>query len=116
MAAEMAAQLANSAMSGAASSLGGAIGGMGMNWIDEALFGKKRNALIWADKRFKEAAEEMQEASAKLASGQTAKIGYEIEQIKKSLDRMELDMNGMELDNELKRRVMESKVKKRKCQ
>lgn len=42
MAANMAAQLANSAMSGAASSLGGAIGGMGMNWIDEALFGKKR--------------------------------------------------------------------------
>ena len=33
----------------------------------------------------KEAAADMQEASAKLASGQNAKIGYEINQIKKSL-------------------------------
>ena len=49
----------------------------------------------------------MQEASAKLASGQNVKIGFEIEQIKKSLDRMDLDMNGMKLDNELKRRVMD---------
>ena len=30
--------------------------------------------------------------------------------IEKSLDKMKLDMNGIELDNELKRRVMESKV------
>ena len=52
----------------------------------------------------------MQEASAKLASGQNVKIGYEIDQIKKSLDKMDLDMKGIELDNELKRRVMESKV------
>lgn len=80
------------------------------NLIAQTKNEKDRNALIWADKRFKEAAADMQEASAKLASGQTAKVGYEIEQIKKSLDRMELDMNGMELDNELKRRVMESKV------
>ena len=29
---------------------------------------------------------------------------------KKSLDKMDLDMKGIELDNELKRRVMESKV------
>ena len=52
----------------------------------------------------------MQEASAKLASGQNAKIGYEIEQIKKSLDKMDLEMKGVDLDNELKRRTMESKV------
>ena len=52
----------------------------------------------------------MQEASAKLASGQNTKIGYEINLIEKSLDKMNLDMNGIELDNELKRRVMESKV------
>lgn len=81
------------------------------NLISQTKNEKDRNALIWADKRFKEAAADMQEASAKLASGQTAKIGYEIEQIKKSLDKMELDMNGIELDNELKRRVMDSKVK-----
>ena len=80
------------------------------NLISQTKNEKDRNALIWADKRFKEAAADMQEASAKLASGQNAKIGYEIEQIKKSLDKMELDMNGIELDNELKRRVMESKV------
>ena len=49
----------------------------------------------------------MQEASAKLASGQNVKIGYEIKQIEKSLDKMDLDMKGVELDNELKRRVME---------
>ena len=48
--------------------------------------------------------------SAKLASGQNAKIGYEINLIEKSLDKMNLDMNGIELDNELKRRVMDSKV------
>ena len=35
-------QLANSAMSGAAGSFGGAVGGTVMNWLDEALFGKKR--------------------------------------------------------------------------
>lgn len=80
------------------------------NLISQTKNEKDRNALIWADKRFKEAAADMQEASAKLASGQNAKIGYEIEQIKKSLDKMDLDMKGIDLDNELKRRVMESKV------
>jgi len=35
-------QLANSAMSGAAGSFGGAVGGMAMNWLDELFFGKKR--------------------------------------------------------------------------
>lgn len=81
------------------------------NLISQTKNEKDRNALIWADKRFKEAAADMQEASAKLASGQNTKIGYEIDQIKKSLDKMDLDMKGVELDNELKRRVMESKVK-----
>ena len=52
----------------------------------------------------------MQEASAKLASGQNEKIGYEIKLIEKSLDKMEVDMNGIKLDNELKQRVMDSKV------
>lgn len=80
------------------------------NLISQTKNEKDRNALIWADKRFKEAAADMQEASAKLASGQNAKIGYEIDQIKKSLDKMDLDMKGINLDNELKRRVMESKV------
>lgn len=81
------------------------------NLISQTKNEKDRNALIWADKRFKEAAADMQEASAKLASGQNAKIGYEIDQIKKSLDKMDLDMKGIDLDNELKSRVMESKVK-----
>lgn len=80
------------------------------NLISQTKNEKDRNALIWADKRFKEAAADMQEASAKLASGQNAKIGYEINLIEKSLDKMKLDMNGIELDNELKRRVMKSKV------
>lgn len=80
------------------------------NLISQTKNEKDRNVLIWADKRFKEAAADMQEASAKLASGQNAKIGYEINLIEKSLDKMKLDMNGIELDNELKRRVMESKV------
>lgn len=80
------------------------------NLISQTKNEKDRNTLIWADKRFKEAAADMQEASAKLASGQNAKIGYEINLIEKSLDKMKLDMNGIELDNELKRRVMESKV------
>lgn len=80
------------------------------NLISQTKNEKDRNALIWADKRFKEAAADMQEASAKLASGQNAKIGYEIDQIKKSLNKMDLDMKGIDLDNELKRRVMESKV------
>ena len=40
----------------------------------------------------------MQEASAKLASGQNVKIGYEIDQIKKSLDKMDLEMKGIDLD------------------
>ena len=66
--------------------------------------------MTWADKRFKEAAADMQEASAKLASGQNAKIEHEINLIERSLDKMKLDMNGIELDNELKKRVMESKV------
>lgn len=81
------------------------------NLISQTKNEKDRNVLIWADKRFKEAAADMQEASAKLASGQNAKIGYEIELIEKSLDKMKLDMKGIELDNELKRRVMESKIK-----
>lgn len=80
------------------------------NLISQTKNEKDRNVLIWADKRFKEAAADMQEASAKLASGQNAKIGYEINQIKKSLDKMDLDMKGVKLDNELKERVMESKV------
>ena len=80
------------------------------NLISQTKNEKDRNILIWADKRFKEAAADMQEASAKLASGQNAKIGYEIKLIQKSLDKMEIDMNGVELDNELKRRVMDSKV------
>lgn len=81
------------------------------NLISQTKNEKDRNALIWADKRFKEAAADMQEASAKLASGQNAKIGHEINLIERSLDKMDLDMKGIELDNELKRRVMESKVK-----
>lgn len=80
------------------------------NLISQTKNEKDRNVLIWADKRFKEAAADMQEASAKLASGQNAKIGYEINFIKKSLDKMELEMNGIDLDNELKKRVMDSKV------
>lgn len=80
------------------------------NLISQTKNEKDRNVLIWADKRFKEAAADMQEASAKLASGQNAKIGYEINLIEKSLDKMKLDMSGVELDNELKKRVMESKV------
>lgn len=80
------------------------------NLISQTKNEKDRNVLIWADKRFKEAAADMQEASAKLASGQNTKIGHEINLIERSLDKMKLDMNGIELDNELKRRVMESKV------
>lgn len=80
------------------------------NLISQTKNEKDRNTLIWAEKRFKEAAADMQEASAKLASGQNAKIGYEINLIEKSLDKMELEMNGIKLDNELKRRVMDSKV------
>ena len=80
------------------------------NLISQTKNEKDKNVLIWADKRFKEAAADMQEASAKLASGQNVKIGYEIKLIEKSLDKMKLDMNGIELDNELKKRVMESKV------
>lgn len=80
------------------------------NLISQTKNEKDRNVLIWAEKRFKEAAADMQEASAKLASGQNTKIGYEIDQIKKSLDKMDLDMKGIDLDNELKKRVMESKV------
>lgn len=81
------------------------------NLISQTKNEKDRNVLIWADKRFKEAAADMQEASAKLASGQNAKIGYEIDQINKSIDKMDLEMEGIDLDNELKRRVMDSKVK-----
>ena len=81
------------------------------NLISQTKNEKDRNTLIWADKRFKEAAADMQEASAKLASGQNAKIGHEINLIERSLDKMELDMNGIKLDNELKKRVMESKIK-----
>ena len=80
------------------------------NLISQTKNEKDRNVLIWADKRFKEAAADMQEASAKLASGQNAKIGYEIDQINKSIDKMDLEMKGIDLDNELKRRVMDSKV------
>ena len=80
------------------------------NLISQTKNEKDRNVLIWAEKRFKEAAADMQEASAKLASGKNEKIGYEIEQIKKSLDKMDFEMQGLDLDNELKRRVMESKV------
>lgn len=81
------------------------------NLISQTKNEKDRNVLIWADKRFKEAAADMQEASAKLALGQNAKIGYEIDQINKSIDKMDLEMKGIDLDNELKRRVMDSKVK-----
>ena len=80
------------------------------NLISQTKNEKDRNVLIWADKRFKEAAADMQEASAKLASGQTAKIEYEIQSIMKSIDKMELEMQGIQADNELKRRTMESKV------
>ena len=81
------------------------------NLISQTKNEKDRNILIWADKRFKEAAADAQEASAKLASGQNEKIGYEIKQIEKSLDKMELEMNGIKLDNELKEKVMDSKIK-----
>lgn len=80
------------------------------NLISQTKNEKDRNILIWADKRFKEAAADMQEASAKLASGETAKIGYEIQSIMKSIDKMEFEMQGIQADNELKRRTMESKV------
>lgn len=80
------------------------------NLISQTKNEKDRNVLIWADKRFKEAAADMQEASAKLASGETAKIEYEIQNITKSIDKMEIEMQGIEADNELKRRTMESKV------
>lgn len=80
------------------------------NLISQTKNEKDRNVLIWADKRFKEAAADMQEASAKLASGETAKIGYEIQSITKSIDKMELEMKGIQADNELKKRTMEAKV------
>lgn len=80
------------------------------NLISQTKNEKDRNVLIWADKRFKEAAADMQEASAKLASGETAKIEYEIQSVIKSIDKMELEMQGIQADNELKRRTMESKV------
>lgn len=80
------------------------------NLISQTKNEKDRNVLIWADKRFKEAAADMQEASAQLAKGNAAKVGYEIQNIIKSLDKMDLEMQGIEADNELKRRTMESKV------
>lgn len=80
------------------------------NLISQTKNEKDRNILIWADKRLKEATADMQEASAKLASGETAKIGYEIQNIMKSINKMELEMQGIQADNELKRRTMESKV------
>ena len=52
----------------------------------------------------------MQEASAKLASGKTAKIGYEIQSITKSIDKMEEEIKGISLDNELKEKTMKSKI------
>ena len=80
------------------------------NLISQTKNENDRNVLIWADKRFKEAAADMQEASAKLASGEADKVGYEIKSIIKSIDKMELEMKGIQADNELKRRTMESKV------
>ena len=55
------------------------------NLISQTKNEKDRNVLIWADKRLKEATADMQEASAKLASGETAKVGYEIQSIMKSI-------------------------------
>ena len=46
----------------------------------------------------------MQEASAKLASGQNAKIGHEINLIERSLDKMDLDMKGIELQSRIKKK------------
>ena len=81
------------------------------NLISQTKNEKDRNTLIWADKRLKEATAEMQDASAKLASGQNEKIGYEIKLMEKGLDKMEAEMKGLALDNELKEKTMESKIK-----
>ncbi len=80
------------------------------NLISQTKNEKDRNILIWADKRLKEATAEMQEASAKLASGQNEKVGYEIKLITKGLDKMEAEMKGLSLDNELKEKTMKSKI------
>lgn len=80
------------------------------NLISQTKNEKDRNVLIWADKRLKEATAEMQEASAKLASGQNEKVGYEIKLITKGLDKMEAEMKGLSLDNELKEKTMKSKI------
>lgn len=80
------------------------------NLISQTKNEKDKNVLIWADKRLKEATAEMQEASAKLASGQNEKVGYEIKLITKGLDKMEAEMKGLSLDNELKEKTMKSKI------
>lgn len=80
------------------------------NLISQTKNEKDRNILIWADKRLKEATAEMQEASAKLASGKNEKVGYEIKLITKGLDKMEAEMKGLSLDNELKEKTMKSKI------
>ena len=54
------------------------------NLISQTKNEKDRNALIWADKRFKEAAADMQDASAKLASGQNTNYAAQIKQMKKA--------------------------------
>ena len=80
------------------------------NLISQTKNEKDRNVLIWADKRLKEATTDMQEATAKLMSGQNEKINYEIKSMIKGLEKMEKEIKGLSLDNELKEKTMKSKI------
>lgn len=63
-----------------------------------------KNELIYADKRFKD-------AMASLTSAKEDEVWWNIKNLEKGLEMIDKSIEGTELDNELKRRTMETNVK-----
>lgn len=72
---------------------------------------KVKRGLILAEGRLKDAQEELTRAGVDFSKSKTDETRWNIKTLQKGLDQMEETINGMQLDNELKRRTIENKVK-----
>lgn len=72
---------------------------------------KVKRGLILAEGRLKDAQEELTRTGVDFSKSKTDETRWNIKTLQKGLDQMEEIINGMQLDNELKKRTIDNKVK-----
>ena len=72
---------------------------------------KVKKGLILGQIRVTDAEEELKRAGVDYTKGKTEEIKWNIKSLQKGIDKLIEEINGMQLDNELKERTIDNKVK-----